>query len=916
MAYGAGSHTHESSLEAYTPQGANSTCGSYSNLQGSWSTITQPTADSERDISAYPYLIVLPDSRLFNAGPAPADRVDQAYRRFFDFGSSTWSDATTGGSLDAYIPGSAVMYRPGKVLRAGTHGPLDAPVAPATGRTETIDITSGATPAWVNQVGNGISTWTLTSRINHNLTVLPTGDVLATGGVTGDLKDPTKAPVRRPQLWRIAAGGWNNDDPSPPPPTSVDTLAGDPNIRNYHSTALLLPDGRVMTAGGEDPNLVQRYTVSIYEPPYLFDGNNYAHRPALSGAPEHLRYGEPFTMTLSSDADVDSIRGVALLRPSAVTHGFDQNQRYVPLNFVPRSNPKRLLSWAPANGNLAPPGAYMLFVTLGRGTSLMPVPSLAKWVIVEPPVGPQRDSLDTTPPRGSTFLNLRRTNPCEPNSEVALRWTAPADDDSLAFSGKAGSYNLRWTVNYQAPNFNLWNAQATSAPQALGDTESVTVSYLEEGVWYRFALKAIGDNADSSSVSNALVAKALLCDGGSSGGSGGGGGSSSRRAGASGAHAVQGPETEENTLLAGVPLGERASDVLRLNAEPGLLNSTRRAFVRQGERRGLLVDRAQLLAVDHAAGDEVVVLPGGELLSGMRTAATQVRDRAGHDVTGAANGAGPEPVYADSGEVLEVRLAAQSAPAPRTLLFDLLGGGSEGGDVAIEAQQADGSWQAVARLHPRREWDTQARSLTAGSTLRLTFHDAYALRYAGELAGSATVIAQAAGLVGAQSSYSGDAFDAARAAVDTSLAMVAGDTLTLAFGDLAPAAEGVARTWLLAVEGTPVTPRLAQSLAHHRDPAPQIDVPLRFALYPAAPNPTRGTVRLAFDLPARAHVRLDIFDPQGRRVRRLEAEYAAGRQAFEWDLRHTDGPRVSPGIYSYRLTSGSFTAQTKMVVLP
>jgi hypothetical protein len=913
MAYGAGSHTHESSLEAYTPQGANSTCGSYSNLQGSWSTITQPTADSERDISAYPYLFVLPDGRLFNAGPAPADRVDQAYRRFFDFGSSTWSDATTGGSFDAYVPGSAVMYRPGKVLRAGTHGPLDAPVAPATGRTETIDITSGSTPAWV--VYGGPGTYSLTSRINHNLTVLPTGDVLATGGVTAEL-DKGGVPVRRPQLWRGAAGGWNNDDKNA---VVVDTLAGDPNIRNYHSTALLLPDGRVMTAGGEAPNSVQRNTVSIYEPPYLFSGDSYARRPVVSGAPEHLRYGEPFTLTVGTGADtadVDSIRGVALLRPSAVTHGFDQNQRYVPLDFVSRKNRHRLLAWAPANSFLAPPGAYMLFVTLGRGTSLMPVPSIAKWVIVEPPVGPQLDSLDTTPPRGSTFLNLLRLHPCEPNSEVALQWIAPADDDSLAFSGHARSYNLRWTLNYQAPHFNLWNAQATSAPQALGTIESATVSYLQEGVWYRFALKAIGDNADSSSLSNALVAKALLCEGGSSGGSGGGGGSGARRAGASSAHAAQGPETEENTLLAGVPLGTRASDVLRLNAEPGLFGGTRRAFVRQGERRGLLVDQAQLLAVDHAAGAEVVALPGGGLLSGTRSTATQVLDHAGHDVTSAATRAGSEPVYADSGEVLEVTLAVQAAPAPRTLLFELLGGGSEGGGVVLEVQQPDGSWQAVTKLHPRREWDTQAVELAVGGTLRLTFHDAYALRYAGELAGSVAVSAQTASLVGAQSSYSGDAFDANRAAVDTSLAMVAGDTLTLAFGDLAQLAEGSQRTWLLAVEGTPVTPRLAQSLAHRRDPAPQVSVPLQFALYPAAPNPTRGTVRLAFDLPVRASARLEIFDPQGRRVRRLEADYAAGRQAFEWDLRHTDGPRVAPGIYSYRLTAGSFRAQSKLVVLP
>jgi len=89
-----------------------------------------------------------------------------------------------------------------------------------------------------------------------------------------------------------------------------------------------------------------------------------------------------------------------------------------------------------------------------------------------------------------------------------------------------------------------------------------------------------------------------------------------------------------------------------------------------------------------------------------------------------------------------------------------------------------------------------------------------------------------------------------------------------------------------------------------------------FALHPAAPNPTRGTVRLAFDLPQRASARLEIFDSQGRLIRRLEGEYAPGRQAFEWDLRHARGPRVAPGVYSYRLTAGAYRAQRKLVVLP
>ena len=372
---------------------------------------------------------------------------------------------------------------------------------------------------------------------------------------------------------------------------------------------------------------------------------------------------------------------------------------------------------------------------------------------------------------------------------------------------------------------------------------------------------------------------------------------------------------EENTLLAGVPLGTRARDVLRLTRAPGLSGSMRRAFVRQGQERGLLVGGARLLAVDHADGTEVVAIEGGAVLVGSPTAAPAVRDRLDRDVTASAIGAGPEPVYADSGEVLMVSLSPQSEPMPRTVLLDLMGGGDDVGGIEVEVETPGSNWQPGARIHPRQKWSMQALSLGAATRLRLTFHGAHALRYAGELVGATPAVVHSASLVSAKSNYSGDAFDQARAAVDTSLAMVTGDTLSLLFSDLEPSETG-ARTWLLEVDGTPVLPRVAQALARQREPMAPSPVPVAFALYPAAPNPTRGTVRLSFDLPQRTAVRLEIFDAQGRRVRRLEGSYEPGRHSFEWDLRHSKGPRVAPGIYSYRLTAGRQRAQSKLVVLP
>ncbi len=921
IAYGDAGYINESSLEAYNPSGTSQSCAPWSNPQGTWTTVSTQDSLSQRAISAYPFLFLLPDGRLFNAGPAPADRLDQRYKRFYSLTTEEWSDDTSNHLYDAKVMGSAVMYRPGKVLRAGSHGAGDigAPVGGAAhGRTETVEIGTGASPAWVERVPNQISTFAFSPRLNHNLTVLPTGDVLATGGAVAPLNpnNLTANSVLRPQLWRVGLGGWNNNAPA-----SADTLNPDPRIRNYHSAALLLPDGRVMTSGGEDPNNEDKWAVSVYEPPYLFSGNGYARRPVIAGAPEVLRYGEPFTMTIDTTvaaSDPDSIRSVALLRPAAVTHGFDQNQRYVPLEFVAKHSPRRLLAWAPADSFVAPPGEYMLFVTRGRGTALdsLPVPSLAKWVVVQRPSGTQRDSLDVISPRGSAYFALERTNPCEPNSSISLRWKAPADDDTLAFSGRARSYNLRWSPNYQAPHFNLREPHATASPQSVSATESTVVGDLEDGVWYRFALKAIGDNADTSSLSNELVAKAILCEEGSSGGSGGGEGSRVQAAGVSGFSPRAGlSAVEENTLLAGVPVGTRGRDLLRLSGAPGRIGSSRRAFVRQGQGRGLLVERARLLAVDHAETTEVVVSTSGALLAGARRAAIEVRGRDGRDVTGAATGLSEEPVYADSGEVLMVTLPGPSPATSRAVMLDLLGGGGDTPGVTVEAQEEDGEWRALGTVHPRRAWAAVALPLTAAARVRLTFHAAYALRFVGELTGASPVVAEAAAMLGAASGYSGDVFDAARGDVDTTLAMVTGDTLSLLFADLPPTEVG-RRTWLLEVEGTPVVPRVAQALARRPESAPQAGMPVAFALHPAAPNPTRGTVRLAFDLPQRASVRLEVFDPQGRRVRRLEGTYEAGRQALEWDLLHGSGPRVAPGIYSYRLTAGAFRAQRKLVVLP
>lgn len=205
-------------------------------------------------------------------------------------------------------------------------------------------------------------------RRQHNLTVLADGSVLATGGYENSSEeffDLTTA-VFAAELWDPATEQW-------------DILAEMTVARMYHSTALLLPDGRVLSAGGGlcTPCKAKGYlekNAEIFSPPYLFkkDGSGaLAPRPVInSPAPSAIVYAQLFDV---KTAEAPSIEGVAMVALGAVTHSTNMAQRYVPLEFSPGAGKLQVL--APANGNIAPPGYYMLFILDDDG-----VPSVAKIV--------------------------------------------------------------------------------------------------------------------------------------------------------------------------------------------------------------------------------------------------------------------------------------------------------------------------------------------------------------------------------------------------------------------------------------------------------------------------------------------------------------------------------------------------------
>jgi hypothetical protein len=284
-------------------------------------------------------MFLAPDGTVFNVGPDQAT----AFLNTASTGSWTTGPSRVFGWRDY---GSAVMYDAGKILVVGGGSP--------TATAEVIDLT-------------GARTWSFTgsmavARRQTNATLLADGTVLVTGGTnaSGFNSAPTTSAVLAAELWNPAdPGQWKK-------------LASMSHHRLYHATALLLPDGRVLSAGSGQPaasGLTDDLTAEIFSPPYLFnpDGTP-ATRPVISSAPTKITYGSIFTVTTASAA---SIAKVTLIRLSSVTHSFNQNQRGNVLSFTAGSGDISVT--APLNNKLAPPGHYMLFIVTTSG-----VPSVAK----------------------------------------------------------------------------------------------------------------------------------------------------------------------------------------------------------------------------------------------------------------------------------------------------------------------------------------------------------------------------------------------------------------------------------------------------------------------------------------------------------------------------------------------------------
>jgi hypothetical protein len=296
----------------------------------------------------YPFIQTSVDGRVFYAGPDPKMRLLNTS------GTGQWQNFGDRDSIYRSY-GSYAMFDIGKFLVLG--GSI-----PPTNTASVIDLNSGSPN--VSPTSN-----TTFPRRQHNLTVLADGSVLATGGLSSNagLVD-LNAGVYAAELWNPATGSWRE-------------LASAMVTRQYHSVALLLPDGRVMTGGGGICGDCQtagylRKDIEIFSPPYLFksDGSGQlATRPTITDAPNRIDYNQPFSVTTP---EAGSIAKASLVKLGSPTHGQDMEQRYITLNFTSSGQALNLTS--PSNSNIAPPGYYMLFIVDNQG-----VPAIAKMVRVE-----------------------------------------------------------------------------------------------------------------------------------------------------------------------------------------------------------------------------------------------------------------------------------------------------------------------------------------------------------------------------------------------------------------------------------------------------------------------------------------------------------------------------------------------------
>lgn len=259
------------------------------------------------------------------------------------------------------------MYAPGKILRCGggsnSYPERPTDIIPAKNAAATIDI-NGSTPIYKKMPS-------MPAQLHWaSATVMADGNVVVTGGSLVP-NSVDKGFNTTALLWKADTGSWTQ---------GAQSRSDIPRL--YHSTALLLPDGTVLSGGGGAPGPRPNLDAEIFYPPYLFTTSGaFAPRPTItsinsgninSGIPSRISYGQPFEIGVQPGSTVNR---VTLIKTGSVTHSCNFEQRFMELSFTALVSGVK--AQAPASAFLAPPGNYLVFVFDSQGT-----PSVAAIVAV------------------------------------------------------------------------------------------------------------------------------------------------------------------------------------------------------------------------------------------------------------------------------------------------------------------------------------------------------------------------------------------------------------------------------------------------------------------------------------------------------------------------------------------------------
>lgn len=394
------------------------------------------------------------------------------------------------------------------------------------------------------------------------------------------------------------------------------------------------------------------------------------------------------------------------------------------------------------------------------------------------------------------------------------------------------------------------------------------------------------------------------------GGGDAGGGFSMKRTGSTSLQTSKAAASPvENSLLNGAASGVSTRDCYRLQTSPVVGSGNCALFLRQRGRSGSALNGARLTAVDHPVGTSVW-MDQGEVLCGTRVPPVSATS-AGRDVT--AQVSGGDMLSLAAGQLVTVALGDSGRPSPVVIEARGQSGDPDASGLLVAIPDNEGGWRAVRHCWARQQFDELAIDSLAASSVRVTAVSAADIRFIGRVAVSGgTPVVQAATLLHAV--RGDDDVAASIGSTDSSAVMLAGgDSLALTFASPA-SSDSLVRDWFLTVVAAPLS---ANQVSQARLRGSQRNLPRVFALRQNQPNPFSALTHINFELPVGSPVVIEVFDAQGRHVRKLTSgSFAAGYHVADWDHRSDAGDLVRPGVYLYRMRAGRFRAQRKMILLP